>query len=245
MSLVGYNTNASTTKVSSISVDVSGIVIQPNDHAIILVQGGGGVSNTYTFPAESTAPINGLANQDVTGDSTQGIANFFMAGTETSVTVSSSVTDYLTAGVVVFRGRSLSNPFTATNNTPTNYTGTSPLSYSLQGITAGANDDVLIFIANKFYDGTNAMSYASPGGAFGTGHIAYGAVQYSPCLCFCVAQNVSAGSIGTAGGTLTVPGGRTDLGFAAMVLSMPPMQSSSALPCGAKQTFVTNEIIQI
>ena len=227
MALRGTATQSNTVKATAVTVNVAGIGIQVGDYVVLEAQAGGGTTNTVTFPTGFNA-VPSLPNQGITGDSTQAIAAKFATAADTAYTITNSANDYLTVTCHVFSGRNPTAPITAVAVTPTNYSGTSPVNYSVTGLTAAANDDVLVWIANKFYDGTDAPTFA-PASGFGSAVTAYGAVQYSPLSTSCVAQNVSAGAVSITGASLTVGGGSTALGYGAFVLSIAAASGATSL----------------
>ena len=223
MSVRGYASSASSVMVSAQAVNVNPVHIQQGDLVLLMPNQGQASTNTlntYTYPI-GFAPIPSLPNMNQNGDSTMGIAYKWATPSEPSIyQVNSGTVDFFSLECWVLSGRNPVGTFNAVNATPTNYAGNSPVSYNINPVTSLAGDDVLIYIGNKYYDGVNTPFYAPPPGFTTFYNFVYGNVFGSPVPSVCVSTGVGAGPSGTAGGTYSA-GSRTDLGFAAMILSIP------------------------
>ena len=226
MAYVGHSSNSTTVHATSVAVSTSltpagGVgspVKAPAGTVVLAMMQGGTNTATLTAPAGWTAIPN--CAQQVTGNvGVQGGWYRVFDGTEpASYTFTSSANDFQTAALLGFSGRNTSSPFTASVSTPNQFSA-SPLVLACNALTAAAGDDVVILGGNRFYNGSNAVSYAPPVG-FGFGNSIYGNVQYSPVAFFSVDQAVAAGSYGAAGGTITVPVDTTSQGATVYVVSL-------------------------
>lgn len=209
------------------SVNVSSIGIQPGDIILALVAGGGGGTNTYTYPSGFVA-VPGLANQ-ANSQATQGIAYKVADGSETTtLAVVSSVTDFLTVQMRVYSGRNTASPFTAVAVSGNNFAD-SGVALTVGSVTAAAADDAVIFVASAAYDGSTSESYAPPTN-FANGDCIFALAQFSPVIAACDWVNAPSGATGTAGGTITAVG-RTGLTYCGFALSL--AQGTSTLQTGA------------
>ena len=234
MALRGTVNNALTGSANNIVIALnsltggSGSAPAANDIIVVAVQGGAGGNNKFTFADNgggSYADIPNCANQNIqSGTNTFGGAYKVATGSETSLTIdyfaangTTPVSDFMTAMVSVISGRNTSSPFTASQASANN-SSDAPTTPYLTAITAAANDDILIFLGNSYYDGSNVPTYTAQSGyadaltAYAAGH------QYSPIIGYCDSINNAGGATNTqasgtncstVGTTLTVAGSVT------------------------------------
>ena len=225
MAYIGSSIAPIASRVTSVNVSSSltppggGSPVKPPAGTLVLAMMQGGTNVATLTPPSGWTAIPGCPQQ-VTGNvGTQGAWYRVFDGSEgASFTFQSNQSDFQTVALLGFSGRNTSSPFTATADTPQEF-GASPFVLVCNPVTAAAGDDVVILGGNRFFNGTNAVSYAPPTG-FGNANCVYANVQYSPVAFWSIQQNVVPGSYGGAGGTITVPVDTNNQGSSAYVVAL-------------------------
>ena len=224
MSFLGFSSSALTSRstaitVSSMLVPPAGGSVSPPAGTVLLAGMQGGENNaTLTPPSGWTAIPN--CPQQVTGNvGTQGAWYKISTGSEPpSYTFQSNQNDFQTVFILGFSGRNFTSPFTASVDTPQEF-GASPFVLVCNPVAAAGGDDVVILGGNRFFNGTNQVTYTPPVGY--SGHCIYaGTTQYSPVAFFAYEENVTAGSYGASGGTITVPVDTNNQGSSAYIVAL-------------------------
>lgn len=233
MAYLGSSTASITSKSTTISVSSSltppggGTPVKPPAGTVVLAGMQGGTNSATLTPPSGWSAIPNCAQQ-VTGNvGIQAAWYRVFDGTEgASFTFTSSANDFQTAYLLGFSGRNSSSPFTASAATPQEF-GFSPFVLVCTPVAAAAGDDVAILGGNRFFNGTNPITYTPPTG-FGNSNCVYGNAEFSPAAFWSIDQNVVAGSYGAAGGTITVPVDTNSQGSSAFVVALAanPVQST-------------------
>lgn len=208
------NTAAATTCV----VDVSGLSIQNGDIVVALFASGG-VTPTLTFPSGFSA-ISGCPQKDLSGNGGNtrvAVASKIASGEPSTYTFTSSATDFLSAMVRVFSGRSATQ-FSATNSTQVAAASIS-LTYAISGVTAVQGDDICLLIGGSA-DNTTTFTYTPPAG-FTNGLIGCSqSTSFSPILTGATLANASAGATGSLAGSINKTAGSLTYAYNGYVIAV-------------------------
>ena len=131
---------------STMTVTVSGIGIQLND--IVLLALADYIGNTPTWPS-GFAQVPGTSPE--VNDGNLGVYVYWKLATASEPSTY-SVTGVSYGGAFscrVYSGRNTTSPFTTQHQTAAGSPVAFPLSFSITGLTATANDDVVVFIGEE------------------------------------------------------------------------------------------------
>lgn len=214
MALFGNAGVQSTANVASQALTFS--VAAPLNSIIVIQTSGGGGSGIVTSPGFSQIP----SLSPLTTPSTTLIMDWLYkvaGGSEpTSYTFTPNSSGWIAIQGWIFSGRNTVAPFTAVNQNTVAQGSVNALSIPLNGVTAGAGDDILWcggpgqesitnFVFTQPSGFTNALNNTGGTGGFVVSNM--GAVN----------QNVSAGATGTLTGSLTWTGGNSSDGAGAVI----------------------------
>lgn len=198
------NTTTSTTCVVTVS-GIGGSGPQLNDIILLMINGGGGGTNTITFPSGFNT-ITGLTNINI-GAGTDTMAIVYKIGTASepaTYTVTSSANDFQTVQCRCYSGRNTTSTFSATAQTNSTAAGNTPLTCAITGLTAVANDDIVLLMGNS---NNNTVAASGCGLTVPSGwaneSTGFGAVAFSTPVYGCDFVNNSGGATGTLAPVIT------------------------------------------
>jgi hypothetical protein len=232
--------SASSTSTTQ-TVNVNSIGIQLND--IVLLALANFIGNTPSFPVGFTQ-VTGTSPGVNDGNTVVLVYSKIATGAEPT---SYSITGVSFGGSIacrVYSGRNTSSPFTATQQSSVG-AAAFPITFSMTGVTAASNDDVVAFAADQISAATTTatLSFAT-GSGFGNGSLGNDTVDVAAFWIISEdAVNVAAGATGTIGGVLSVTAGAGpgQTGVLAQVISLaagvvtPPVPSRGPMP---KQIYI-------
>jgi|SRR5882724_1456213 len=215
MALRGSAAHVNAGVSTSNAVNVTGIP-QAND-IIILAAQWTGAGATFGLPSGFTT-IPGLSNRDCASTTMMALAYKVAAGTETTLTVTSSSNNLSSVVARIYSGRNTVSPFTDVQSTAVAIANSPINPYVLTGVTAAPSDDVVEFVANTYYQGS-FPGFTAPPGYANVRIDSNTAVTNIPILVSCDFQGTPAGLTGTNGGKYTA-GSLTGLSYTGQQIAL-------------------------
>jgi hypothetical protein len=205
-------------------VNVTGIGIQPNDIILFYGVGAGSGSATITWPTGGATFARPPGITKTTGGTTSNtfdmayaVATAFEAAAST-LAFASNQNDFQTGHIRVYRGRNTSAPFSGVNQAAITTPASPPIAFSVPGITAAANDDIVLVFGINNTATSDTISITPPSG-FGNAGGIHGAANFGQNAAYCDFVNNPGGAIGTLTGSLNNTSAG-NMGYGAFLVSL-------------------------